>query len=227
MSDEATRPGQVSATPEGGPIAEGVPGQEPGLGQVQSTPEAAPLSESDELQPPTWQEHMRGPILGTDGLPLGQEQAPAAASSAAEPAAAREEDTEASAASTAAPQSDEELRKWPPYTGKPVSEVRWDAARRYAAPIVAQAEKLTIKAIDLSGRGLSRLARYLEDRRQEREQTDEATRSRSQTAVAETSSWRGCFAPHTAVGVIQAAKTRPSSATRRPHFGRSPGLTAV
>jgi hypothetical protein len=34
---------------------------------------------------------------------------------------------------------------------------------------VAQAEKLTIKMIDLSGRGLSRLARYLETRRQERD----------------------------------------------------------
>ncbi len=40
---------------------------------------------------------------------------------------------------------------------------------RYAAPVVAQAEKLTIKAIDLAGRGLSRLARYLETRRQERD----------------------------------------------------------
>ena len=80
MSDESTRPGQVSATPEGGPIAEGVPAHEPGLGQVRSTPEAAPLSESEELTPPTWQEHMRGPILGTDGLPLGQEQGQAAAS---------------------------------------------------------------------------------------------------------------------------------------------------
>jgi hypothetical protein len=169
MSDDSTRPGQISATPEGGPIAEGVPGQEPGLGLVQSTPEAAPLSESDDLQPPSWQEHMRGPILGTDGLPLGQEQAPAAASSAAEPAAAREEDAEAGAPSTAATESDEELRKWPPYTGKPVSEVRWDEVRRYAAPIVTQAEKLAIRAIDLSGRGLTRFAGYLEDRRQERE----------------------------------------------------------
>jgi hypothetical protein len=138
------------------------------LGQVQSTPEAAPLSESEELKPPTWQDHMRGPILGADGLPHGQEQGPAAASPPAEPAAAREEDTETSGASTAAPQADEELRKWPPYTGKPVSEVRWDALR-YAAPVVSQAEKLTIKAIDLSGRGLSRLARYLETRRQERD----------------------------------------------------------
>ena len=169
MSDEANRPGQVSATPEGGPIDEGVPAHEPGLGQVRSTPEAAPLSESEELKPPTWQEHMRGPILGTDGLPLGQEQGQAAAPSAAEPAAAREEDTETSGTSTAASPGGEELRKWPPYTGKPVSEVRWDAALRYAEPVVAQAEKLTIKVISLSGHGLSRLARYLETRRQERD----------------------------------------------------------
>ena len=168
MSDEATRPGQVSATPEGGPVDEGVPAQEAGLGQVRSTPEAAPLSEGEDLTPPTWQEHMRGPILGTDGLPLEQERGEAAAPSASEPAAAREEDAQTSGMSTAAPQDGEEQRKWPPYTGKPVSEVRWDALR-YAAPVVAQAEKLTIKAIDLSGRGLSRLARYLETRRQERD----------------------------------------------------------
>jgi hypothetical protein len=172
MSDESIRPGQVSATPEGGPIAEGVPAHEPGLGQVRSTPEAAPLSEGEELKPPSWQEHMRGPILGTDGRPLGQEQAQTAAPFAAEPAAAREEDAGTSGAPTAAPQGAEELRKWPPYTGKPVSEVRWDALR-YAAPVVAQAEKLTIKAIDLSGRGLSRLARYLETRRQERDADQE------------------------------------------------------
>ena len=168
MSDEPIRPGQVSATPEGGPIDEGGPAREPGLGQVRSTPEAAPLSESEELTPPTWQEHMRGPILGTDGLPLEQEQGEAAAPSASEPAAAREEDAEASETSTSSPQDGEELRKRPPYTGKPVSEVPWDALR-YAAPVVAQAEKLTIKAIDMSVRGLSRLARYLETRRQERD----------------------------------------------------------
>jgi hypothetical protein len=52
--------------------------------------------------------------------------------------------------------------------GKPVSDVSSEALR-YAAPIVAQAEKLLIKAIDLSGRGLTRLAGYLEDRRQERD----------------------------------------------------------
>ena len=112
---------------------------------------------------------MRGPILGTDGLPLEHEQGPAAASSAPEPRGSGAEDAERSGASTAASQDGEELRKWPPYTGKPVSEVRWDAALRYAAPVVAQAEKLTIKAIDLSGHGLSRLARYLETRRQERD----------------------------------------------------------
>ena len=167
MSDETIRPGQVAATPEGGPVAEGVPGHEPGLGQVRSTPEAAPLSEDEELTPPTWQEHMRGPVLGSDGRPLGQAQSPETGASAPEPAAAREEDTE-TRVSSAAPQGAEELRKWPPYAGKPVSEVRWDALR-YAAPVVSQAEKLTIKAIDLSGRGLSRLARYLDARRQERD----------------------------------------------------------
>ena len=168
MSDESIRPGQVSATPEGGPVGEGVPANEPGAGFVQSTPEAAPLSEGEELEPPTWQEHMRGPILGTDGLPLRQEQGESPPPSAPEPAAAREEDPGTSGVSTSSAQDGEELRKWPPYTGKPVSEVRWDALR-YAAPVVAQAEKLTIKAIDLSGRGLSRLARYLETRRQERD----------------------------------------------------------
>ena len=172
MSDESNRPGRVSATPEGGPIAEGVPAHEPGLGQVLSTPEAVPLSESEELAPPTWQEHMRGPILGTDGRPLGQEQAQEATPSAAEPAATREEDGETSGASSAAPQAVEEQRKWPPYTGKPVSEVRWDALR-FASPVVAQAEKLAIKAIDLSGRGLSRLARHLEARRHERDASQE------------------------------------------------------
>src|SRR5918998_6560701 len=92
MSDESIRPGQVSVTPEGGPIAEGVPTHEPGAGQVQSTPEAAPLPESEELVPPTWQEHMRGPILGADGLPHGQGQQEAqAATTQPVPAAAREE----------------------------------------------------------------------------------------------------------------------------------------
>jgi hypothetical protein len=177
MSDESIRPGQVSATPEGGPIDEGVPGQEPGLGQVRSTPEAAPLSEDEELTPPTWQEHMRGPILGSDGRPVEQTQGSEAPAPAPEPAAAREEEGLTSAAFNATPQGDEELRKWPPHASKPVSEVRWDALR-YAAPVVSQAEKLTIKAIDLSGRGLSRLARYLEARRQERDAAQEQGQGR-------------------------------------------------
>jgi hypothetical protein len=59
-----------------------------------------------------------------------------------------------------------ELRKWPPYTGKPVSDV--SEAMRYVAPIASQAEKLAIQAIDLSARGLAGLARYLEARRHER-----------------------------------------------------------
>jgi hypothetical protein len=183
MSDESIRPGQVSATPEGGPLAEGVPTHEPGAGQVYSTPEAAPLTESEELVPPTWREHMRGPILGPDGLPHGHgEGATHAAAPPPEPAAAREEAgaaqgidslagqgvSQQSSASARSPQDDEELRKWPPYVGKPVSEVRWDVVR-YAAPVVAQAEKLMIKAIDLSGRELSKLAQYLESRRQERD----------------------------------------------------------
>ena len=179
MSDESIRTGQVSATPEAGPIDEGVPTHQAGGGQVRSTPEAAPLPESEELVPPTWQEHMRGPILGTDGLPHGQGQGEAqAAATPSEPAAAREEEGAAQQFDVPAaravsdqsrtPQDDEELRKWPPYVGKPVSEVRWDALR-YAAPVVAQAEKLTIKAIDLSGRGLSKLAQFLESRRQQRD----------------------------------------------------------
>ena len=180
MSDEAINPGQVSVTPEGGPLAEGVPAREPGAGQVQSTPEAAPLSESEGLAPPTWHEHMRGPILGADGLPHGQGQTPeqtqaAPPPTAPAPAAAREEEVrvpEGDSASARSPQDDEELRTWPPYTGKPVSDVRWDALR-YAAPVVAQAEKLTIKAIDLSGRGLSKLAHYLETRRQARDAEQE------------------------------------------------------
>jgi hypothetical protein len=39
---------------------------------------------------------------------------------------------------------------------------------RYVAPIASQAEKLAIQAIDLSARGLTGLARYLEARRVQR-----------------------------------------------------------
>lgn len=154
MSDEPMRSGQVSSTPEGGPPAVGAPSAEPGAGQVFATPEAAPLGEGQdqELAPPTWREHMDGPVLGMDEGSRGVREE-----------IARDEPDPARSAA-----ANEELRQWPPYSGKPVSEVKWDALR-YAAPVVAQAEKLGIKAIDFTGRGLSKLARYLETRRQERD----------------------------------------------------------
>lgn len=178
MSDESMRSGQVSSTPEGGPAAEGVPASEPGAGQVQTTPEAAPLAEDEELIPPTWREHMDGPILGMDDAPSAPPPAASPAAAREEPAATESRTSRSSTdqapmsgmdtASGRAGSADDELRKWPPYSGMPVSEVRWDALR-YAAPVVAQAEKLSIKAIDLTGRGLSRLARFLETRRRERD----------------------------------------------------------
>jgi hypothetical protein len=159
------RSGQVAATPEGGPIDEGVPASAPGAGQVQVTPEAGPLT------PPTLRDHMQGPILGLDDQPTAsattsnERQVPAmppSPGSTGEGLGVREDTP------TRTRQDDDELRKWPPYSGKPVSEVHWDALR-YAAPVVSQAEKLAIRAIDVSGRGLSRLARYLETRRAERD----------------------------------------------------------
>lgn len=172
MSTESnTRTGQVAATPEGGPKDEGAPAAAPGAGQVQVTPEGGPLT------PPTMRDHMQGPILGLDDVPAsGISTAPPPA-----PAASREEAAfmagpdaargPQDVAPTRTRQDEDELKKWPPYSGKPVSEVRWDALK-YAAPVVSQAEKLAISAIDLSGRGLSRLARYLESRRAERNAAD-------------------------------------------------------
>jgi hypothetical protein len=162
---DAVCTGQVSSTPEGGPVDAGAPVQEPGAGQVQATPEAGPLAEDETLVPPTWQEHMRGPILGLDDAPPAADQrrgedAPASSAPGAERAEPRP--------GRGAP-FDDELKKWPPYSGKPVSEVRWQDAMRYAAPVAAQAEKLAIQAIDLSARGLSKLARYLEARQKERQ----------------------------------------------------------
>ena len=172
MSDEANRTGQISSTPEGGPIDAGVPASEPGAGQVRSTPEAAPLGDDDVLTPPTWQEHMDGPILGMDDAPpppaAGQESA-GTSEAASQSSDWKGVPTTSVASSERA--AEEELRKWPPYTGKPVSAAGWDALR-YAAPIVSQAEKLAIKAIGLSGRGLSKLAQYLEARRLEREEAN-------------------------------------------------------
>jgi hypothetical protein len=173
MSDEANRTGQISSTPEGGPIDAGVPASEPGAGQVRSTPEAAPLGDDDVLTPPTWQEHMDGPILGMDDAspPPAAGQESAGTSEAARQSTDWKGVPTTSMASSSEQAADEELRKWPPYTGKPVSAAGWDALR-YAAPIVSQAEKLAIKAIGLSGRGLSKLAQYLEARRLEREEAD-------------------------------------------------------
>jgi hypothetical protein len=172
MSDEASRTGQVSATPEGGPIDVGAPTSEPGAGQVRSTPEATPLGDNGVLVPPTWQEHMDGPIPGLDeaqSTPPAAAREPAPARDAAPPQTADWKGvptTSFPSSSTRA--DDDELRKWPPYSGKPVSAAGWDALR-YAAPVVSQAEKLAIKTIGLSGRGLSKLAQYLEARRVERQ----------------------------------------------------------
>jgi len=59
-----------------------------------------------------------------------------------------------------------------------VSEAPWEALR-YAAPLAAKAEKLVIGTIDLSAKGLSRLARYLEARRQERDEAQERDTDKS------------------------------------------------
>jgi hypothetical protein len=175
MSNEANRFGQVASTPEGGPVDAGVPSAEPGAGQVRATPEAAPLDDDETLVPPTWQEHMSGPVPGLDARPSAPAAHPAGGPASAQDeavASTRTSDwkgvplTSVGTASTRA--DDEELRKWPPYSGKPVSAAGWEALR-YAAPVVSQAEKLAIKAIGLTGRGLSKLAKYLDERRRVRE----------------------------------------------------------
>lgn len=172
MSDEANRSGQVSSTPEGGPIDAGAPSSEPGAGQVRATPEAVPAEDDVELVPPTWQEHMQGPIPGMDDAPTlgpGTDRPPASAGAAGSTPSTDWKGVPLTSVGTpSAGGNDEEPRTRPPYVGKPVSEQGWDALR-YAAPVVSQAEKLAIKAIGLSGRGLSKLAQYLDARRQERE----------------------------------------------------------
>ncbi len=177
MTDQFISTGMVNVTPEGGPVNEGTPANEPGSGQVRLTPEAGPLGEQadGELRPPTWQEHMKGPILGLDDRP-------AAASKPAEPMSAQTPPPPAErtppppfappAGSGRTAEDDEELKKWPPYTGKPVSEVQ--DAWRYAAPVVSQAEKLTISALGLAGNGLTKLAGFLEQRRMKRTSDDGA-----------------------------------------------------
>jgi hypothetical protein len=199
MSDERGTPtGQVSTTPEGGPIDEGVPDSAPGAGYVRATPEGGPLDAGEALTPPSWQEHMKGPIPGLDDTSAHQ---PAAAASghAAQGQAAQEAPAPSSAqvpppekypqgfppqqtaawgggasASVSSERDEGDLKTRPPYSGKPVSDV--GDVMRYAAPIVAQAEKLTIRAIDLSGRGLTRIAGFLEERRLERNARQERER---------------------------------------------------
>lgn len=165
MVNQPPPAGVVNATPEGGPISEGTPATEPGTGQVRLTPEAGPLPEPADavLQPPSWHEHMKGPIIGLDDRP-------AAASAPAEPVAAPIPPPYGGRT----PEDDAELKKWPPYTGKPVSDV--EGAWRYAAPVVSQAEKLAIGAVGLTGKGLTKLAGFLEQRRLERTSHDEHPR---------------------------------------------------
>jgi len=178
-SSDSTPTGQVRITPEAGPIDQGAPDDSPGAGQVLATPEGGPpLGEAPV--PPTWHEHMQGPILGLDDRPRPAETPPAEESAAPTSAAAAAAPGEPQAvAPPAAPTpgrfpgeehtaaDEKELSKWPPYRGKPVSDV--SEALKYAAPVAAQAEKLVIGALNLSGRGLTRLAHFLEDRRQERD----------------------------------------------------------
>lgn len=174
MSEANSGVGPVRTTPEGGPVDAGTPATGPGAGQVQPTPEASPLADIQPITPPTLHDHLTGPILGLDDVPAAPRPvsppAPDAAAMAPPvvpptPPRTADEIEEAAAASRAAR---DELSKWPPHTGKPVTEVNWKAVGRYAAPIAAQAEDLAIKGIDLSARGLSWLARYLETRRDRR-----------------------------------------------------------
>lgn len=173
MTDRLTPAGMVNATPEGGPVNEGTPASEPGSGQVRLTPEAGPLGEQSdaELRPPTWQEHMKGPIIGLDDRPAAATAPPSSPSPATQvpppPAAAQVPPPPyAPPAGSRTTEDDDELKKWPPYTGKPVSDVQ--DAMKYAAPVVSQAEKLAISALGLAGTGLTKLAGFLEQRRQDR-----------------------------------------------------------
>lgn len=177
MTDQPTPTGVVNATPEGGPAYEGTPATEPGAGQVRLTPEAGPLAEQPDgdLRPPTWQEHMKGPIIGMDDRPAAASQ-PAesvTAQTSRPPAAERTPPPPYSPppGSGRTAEDDEELKKWPPYTGKPVSDV--NEAWRYAAPVVSQAEKLAISALGLAGTGLTKLAGFLEQRRLNRTSDDD------------------------------------------------------
>lgn len=181
MTDRSTTTGVVNATPEGGPVNEGTPATEPGSGQVRLTPEAGPLGEQSDavLQPPTWQEHMKGPIPGLDDrAAVGNAPVAARTTQTPPPPAAAQTPPPPYAPPTGGgrtAEDDDELKKWPPYTGKPVSDVQ--DAWRYAAPVVSQAEKLAISALGLAGTGLTKLAGFLEQRRQDR--TDTGSKNRA------------------------------------------------
>ncbi|MFT4039679.1 MAG: hypothetical protein QM692_15975 [Thermomicrobiales bacterium] len=166
MTAQPTPGGVVNATPEAGPVHAGEPAATPGAGQVRLTPEAGPLAEpaGETLTPPTWQEHMKGPVLGLDDQPAAAAQAAQGASISDAAAAASQAGTFTGGERT--PEDDAELKKWPPHIGKPVSDV--NDAWRYAAPIVSQAEKLAIGALGLTGQGLTKLAGFLEQRRADR-----------------------------------------------------------
>lgn len=175
MDNAATpRSGVVAATQQGGPANEGAPAAEPGAGTVRTTPEGGPLPQPEgepaDLRPPTWHEHMKGPILGMAQPVVNV--APPAEASPQDAAAER-----LPSAPSVTPEDEAELKQWPSYIGKPVSDV--SEAMRFAAPLASQAESLTIRALQVSGRGLSRLAQFLEDRRQARHgpERDEQTSS--------------------------------------------------
>jgi hypothetical protein len=119
---------------------------------------------------------MRGPIPGLDETAAGAPPRATAAPGQGQPGEATRvpitvlPGTEASSGTAGrGTEPEAESHRWPSYSGKPVSEVRWQDAGRYVAPVANQAAKLAISAIGLTGRGLEHLAQYLEARRQERE----------------------------------------------------------
>ncbi|MFN8590528.1 MAG: hypothetical protein U0031_03625 [Thermomicrobiales bacterium] len=171
MSEANTETGMgtVRMTPEAGPVDAGAPAAAPGAGQVQTTPEAAPLADIQPITPPTLHDHMRGPILGLDDIPPMAPPPAAPVPPPVEPPAPPRTPDDIQEAAASSRDERDNLSKWPPHTGKPVTDVNWKAVGRYAAPIAAQAEDLAIKGIDLSARGLSWLARYLEARRDRRD----------------------------------------------------------
>lgn len=179
--DNATtpRPGVMRATPQGGPIHQGTPVAEPGAGTVRLTPEGGPLPQPDaaraELRPPTWHENMKGPILGMP--PPGAATPPPSEPPRQAAAAPPQQAAPLPTAHSVTPEDEAELKQWPPYIGKPVSDV--SEAMRFAAPLAAQAESLAIRTLRVSGRGLSRLAQFLEERRQLRGGSDHGSRTSS------------------------------------------------